>query len=77
MYEVEVLLNSGSDVWSDPGLNASGWETREGEVGSENVSGVEENTWLFREFWWVSKAKREVNQPMAWRPASFLWRVGL
>jgi hypothetical protein len=35
VYEVEVLLDSGSDVLRERGLNASGWETREGEEGSE------------------------------------------
>lgn len=65
MYEVEVLLNSGSGVWIEPGLKASGWETREGDVGSENASCVEENTWPFLGCWWVSEEKREENQPMA------------
>lgn len=50
MYAVGVLLNSGSDVWSEPGLNTSGWEGREGEVGTENVSCIEENAGPFREF---------------------------
>ena len=42
---VGVLLNSGSDEGSEPGLNTSGW----GEVGSENLS-IEENSEPFREF---------------------------
>jgi hypothetical protein len=78
VYEDGVLLNSGSGEWSMPGLNASGWwEAREGEAGSENVSCIEENTGPFREFWGVSKEKRELNQPMLasnglrWR----VWRI--
>ena len=46
MYEDGVLLNSGSDVWREPGLKASGWVAREGDVGSENVSCIGP----FREF---------------------------
>ena len=37
-------------MWSELGLNASGWEAREGEAGSENVSCIEENTGPFRGF---------------------------
>ena len=43
MYEVGVLLNSGSDVWK-----ASGWDGREGEAGRD-VSCIEENARPFRE----------------------------
>ena len=50
MYEVGVLLKSGSDVWSESGVKASGWEGRAGEVGSEDVSCIEENTGPFRGF---------------------------
>lgn len=44
MYEVGVLLKSGSDVWSELGVKASGWGEREGELGSEDGSCIEENT---------------------------------
>ena len=50
MYEVGLLLNPGSGVWSEPGLKASGWEGRAGEAGREDVSCIEENTGPFRGF---------------------------
>lgn len=46
MYEVGVLLYSGSEVWSEPGVKASGWGM-EGEAGREDVSCIEENTGPF------------------------------
>jgi len=73
VYEAGALLDSGSYVLSASGWNASGWETRTGEVGTENASCVEENTWSFRERWEVSKEKREVSQPMP-GVQQFLWR---
>lgn len=73
MYEVGGLLYPDLDVLNAPGLKASGWETETGEVGTEKASCVEENTWLFRERWGVSKEKSEVNQPMP----GVLWRAQL